>query len=433
MYIPEGLPEGYKACMRGFSTGEVERRNSGYVIQSEDEKKETRQMDYNEAVEIRNKAKSMSDEDIEALSLEELEDLNKKVREARAIVEAHEKQVETRKKTMEGLVNGTIGTVIRRFDDTQGEGKQMEQNQNLEARSLQKYLTLGYDKMEEAEKRALVVANSGAVLPTKVQNRLITEGKYSDLLHRATIINEGAAGTIKIPIASNTAASWKVENTEEISGVSIEASPTLTHLSLGGYELMRLMTMSAATASMAAEGFMDHMLDLISSEVVETLENSFINGDGTTEPITGLVELTYATNTDQVLTASAATKIAPANIAKAISLLPQKYARNAIILMNAATAYEQVALFKGTSEYAYNMADGAQRFMGKEIIISEHVPDDEVYVIDPKELYVRFAQPISVDADKSSGFRSASIDLRALAVVDAKWNQKAVVRVGLGA
>ena len=46
---------------------------------------------------------------------------------------------------------------------------------------------------------------------------------------------------------------------------------------------------------------------------------------------------------------------------------------------------------------------------------------------------MRFAQPITVEADRSSGFRSASIDLRALTVVDGVWNPKAVIRVGLGA
>ena len=78
------------------------------------------------------------------------------------------------------------------------------------------------------------------------------------------------------------------------------------------------------------------------------------------------------------------------------------------------------------------MADGATQFLGKEIVVSEHMADDTVYIADPKELYVRFAQPLMIEADKSAGFTSASIYLRALAVVDAAWNPAAVVAVGLG-
>jgi len=75
--------------------------------------------------------------------------------------------------------------------------------------------------------------------------------------------------------------------------------------------------------------------------------------------------------------------------------LPQRYARNAIILMNADMLYK-VSQFKGTQEYAFSLSDGATRFLGKE-------------------------------------FTAASIDLRALAVVDAAFNPSACVAVGLGA
>lgn len=321
--------------------------------------------------------------------------------------------------------------IIHSFrDDNDTLRRQSMENENIEMRAFQKYITTGVKGITDVEERALSLSGAAAVLPVDVHNKLITSEKYSDLLHRATVINEGGAGKIYIPIASNTAASWKVENTDLIEGTSIEAAPTLTRLELGGFELMRLMQISGATVSMSVGNFTDLMLQLLSAEVVETLEKSFIAGSGIGQP-EGLDSLSWTPNTNQIVTAAAATPISAANIAEALSLLPQKYARNAIILMNSDMLYN-VSQFLGTAEYAYNLADGATSFLGKQIVVSEHMADDTVYIVDPKELYVRFADQLMVEADKSAGFTSASIYLRALAVVDAVWNPAACVAVGLG-
>ena len=304
------------------------------------------------------------------------------------------------------------------------------ENKDIEMRAFQKYITTGIKNVTEAEERALNLAGSAAVLPVDVHKTLITSEKYSDLLNRATIINQGGAGKIYIPIASNTAASWKVENTDLISGNSIEASPTLTRLELGGHELMRLMQMSAASASMAVGGFTELMLQLLSTEVIETLEKSFISGSGAGQP-KGLENLTWTKDVNKITTADASTAISAADIASALSLLPQKYARNAIILVNSDMFYT-ISQYFGTAEYAFSLSDGANTFLGKQIVVSEHIPDDTVFAVDPKELYVRFADPLAIEADKSAGFQTASIWLRALAVVDAVWNPAACVSVGLG-
>ena len=318
---------------------------------------------------------------------------------------------------------------IDKFDG----GKNMERlNNGLELKAFQKYLTTGIKTMTDTELSALSLSGSAAVIPTTIMKTLISDEKWSDLLHRATVMIEEHAGKIKIPIASNTAASWKIENSDkDAESNSYEASPILTNLELGGYELYRWSRISSASYSMATVEFQEMILELLSAEVVETLEKSFISGTGSGQP-KGLDNLTWTPGTNQKLTASEETPIGPADIATALSYLPQRYARNAIILMNADMLYK-VSQFKGTQEYAFSLSDGATRFLGKEIVLSEHMADDTIYIIDPKQLYVRFAMPIQVEADRSSGFTAASIDLRALAVVDAAFNPSACVAVGLGA
>lgn len=330
--------------------------------------------------------------------------------------------VEKRWQTVNAVSNGE-GETIRKFEnDTFGKDKNME---NIEMRAFQKFIAQGTMQNLTAEERAgLTTSGAGAVMPVEIYNHMITDSKYSDLLSRATVLNVSDAGTLKVPVASSNTATWK----EELTAVTA-TSPTLTSIDLGGKELMRVVQYSAAVESMTASQFTTWMSDLCASEVVETLENAFITGDTDSDaPHDGLQNLTWTPNTNAV---EATTAITAADVAKGLSLLPQKYARNAILLMNANTAYNTVGLFKGTSEYAYSLADGAARFMGKEIHISEYCADNEIYIIDPAQLYVRFAKQPVVEVDKSVGFTSATNTMRCLTVVDFAWNTAAAVRVGV--
>ncbi|MBQ8389578.1 MAG: hypothetical protein IJX52_01180, partial [Oscillibacter sp.] len=92
-------------------------------------------------------------------------------------------------------------------------------------------------------------------------------------------------------------------------------------------------------------------------------------------------------------------------------------------------AFNTVGLFKGASEYAYTLADGAGRFMNREIVINEHCSDDALYIVDPAELYVRFAMSPTIEVDRSSGFQSATTAMRCLMVVDYAWNPAACAKV----
>lgn len=367
---------------------------------------------------------------------ENLSEINACTAEKRELV-AHRQELadyQERKEVCRMLEHNEIPaeklTIIERSAQT---GVNKVENENIEMRSFQKFITSGgkMNALSDVEQRALAISGSGAVLPGSIFNTLITSEAYSDLLQRATVIEDSNAGTLQIPIASNTAASWKIENTIYSTGTtSYEASPTITSLSLGGFELYRWMKVSAATMSRSTTQFTDMMLGLLGGEVIAALEYAFVRGAGTTEPV-GLASLTWNAG-NKITTTNAATPITAAHVAEALSLLPQKYARNAIVLVNSDMAYN-MSQFVGTTELAYNMADGATKFLGKPIVISEHVADDTVYIVDPTQLYVRFSMPMALEVDKSSGFNSASYDLRALTVVDAAWNPAACVSVGLGA
>lgn len=360
------------------------------------------------------------------LKMEDLDLIEKEIDSLKEERENIKNNVENRTDLMKDIAEGNKGTIIKRFGGNNMPDKLKDniENEDIEVRAMQQYLINGTRNMTETEERALTLSGSSAVVPTNIYNKLITDSKYSDLLSKATVIKDIGPGKINIPIASNVNAEWKTENED----VTHNPNTTLDKLELSGHELMRLIQLSGASASMSAGNFGDLMLDLLSSEVIETLEKSFISGSGTGQP-KGLDNLTYIANTNLI---EATTTIKADDLAKAVSLLPQKYSRNAVILVNSDMFY-QISQFKGTSEYAYNMETGATKFLGKEIIVSEHLENDTIYIVDPKELYVRFSMPLQIEADRSVGFKSGSIFLRALTVVDAAWNSKAVIKVGLSA
>lgn len=288
---------------------------------------------------------------------------------------------------------------------------------DLEVRSLQKFLT-GVERTPE-ERSALTTTGASAVIPKTVVDTLITDDKYSNLLSRATVLHEANRGETAIPISGKTSASWKVEGAEQTP-----ENAKLTSINLLGYELMRLMSLSSAADSMATPQFRMLMLKLISEEVIETLEESFISGTGV-DQAQGLDALDL---TDTTVTATDSIKAE--DIADAISMLPQKYARNAIIMGSTKTLFRLSLLI---SKNDNTMATGSNGFLTKEIVPNEHMKDNEIYVVDPEQLYVKFAQQLQVESDRFSGFTSATINLRALAVVDARWNKKACAKVVVGA
>ena len=261
-----------------------------------------------------------------AANKSELDSLQSEIDEVDKEIRELENRSDDESERTRAVNNNTPGIVLSNVRGQENnEVRTLNETATMELRSLQKFLSTGINSMTEQEQRSLTISGSAAILPVDVYKQLISNEKYSDLLFRSTVFSQGGAGKIYIPVASNTAADWKIENSAvDGSAVSYDKSPTLTKkIELGGYELMRLMSMSAATATMAAEGFEKLLLELLAAEVIETLEKSFILGSGVGQP-EGLEELTWVSGENAIYTAAAATPISAKDIAEAISLLPQK-------------------------------------------------------------------------------------------------------------
>ena len=324
---------------------------------------------------------------------------------------------EERKKTLKEIAEGN-GTVVRRREDDQGENRNRKENnmENIEIRAFQRYVSDGSAKNLTTEERAaLTLAGSGAVVPTEIFKKLLHDRKYSDLLNRATVLNINTPGNVKIPVGSGITASFKSE------GAAVTPSGTISSLDIGGRELMGAVQYSAAVGAMATGEFTNFMADQLSKAITEALENDFVNNEAK-----GLAALEDVTETTT-------TAINADSLAEALAKLPQQYARNAIVMASAATVYKSIGTANAGGAYAFNLETGAQGFMGKEVVVNENVSDTNLFILDPKEIYVRFSLAPTVEVDTTSGFLSALNTMRALTVVDFAINPSAVVRVKIGA
>jgi len=340
------------------------------------------------------------------------------IKNALDIVKRYEAvRTERIQQTLDGL-----GEIVEQFTEPTIKDKN-KMTENIALRAFQKMITTGMKTMTDEEQRALDLSGSAVVVPQSIHNNLITSEAYSDLIYRATQFHDPRPGKIQVPIASNTAGVFHTE----LDPIT-EGAPTLTSLELGGFEIARLLQVSASAASMAAPEFENMLVNLLASEVLVGIEESVIKGTGTNEP-KGLKNLTWTVGTNAV---TATTSIKVADIASALGLLPAKYSKGAVILMNSKTLYALAQAESTGGSYAFNLAEASEKFMGRELVINEHIEDNYAYVVNPRELYIRWSMPLQMEVDKSAGFTSFSQYLRAAAVMDAKWNQKACVQVKVG-
>lgn len=333
-----------------------------------------------------------------------------------------------RRAMLDGIASGTAAaTTIAKYPGNRSERQMEIENKDIEIRAFHKYIVDGGTRnMNEVEQRALAIAGSAAVLPVDIYNQLVTSPLYSDLMRRCTIIRQGGAGAVQIPLAAPVASIFHVENAP-----GSEAANVLTSIVLNGYEATRLTQISDSVAYMTAPEFVDKMLEVLAAEVVQGVEASFITGAGAVEP-TGLDNMAWGV-TNQILTANAQTPISFEDIADGLGLMPAVHSRNAIIMMNAATYYDMATYSDANGNILLSVTGNNDKLFGKELCINEHVADNVIYIVNPRALYCRFAQDLTVAADRSAGFTTNSIWLKAQTIVDAKWNPAGAVRIGLGA
>ena len=140
-----------------------------------------------------------------------------------------------------------------------------------------------------------------------------------------------------------------------------------TKIAVGKHKLAALFRISSEFVSDAAFDFESYLVKRLSQVFARTEDNAFITGTGDGEPI-GILHATQGAETG-----ASTADISYDDMISLYFSVDAKYRKNAVWLMNDATAMALRKLKDGAGNYLWNNADGT--ILGKPVVISEYMPD----------------------------------------------------------
>lgn len=291
------------------------------------------------------------------------------------------------------------------------------------------YKTLLGQKLTEAETRAFDVVkaekradsfntltNTAAVIPTQTLNEIIhPRNPVKGLI--GEIRQFSVPSNIFIPIGTPTkAAEWHTEGTP----VEREKANADSGVTFKAFELIKILSMSAATQKMSISAFESYITEELRQGVTDSIGAALITGDGEKKPLGLISGITWnETNslTPAVITAD--------SILQTVALLNPKFVGGAKFAMSTATLFKSVYpqkndIDKGDYYFIQPIDGGARKLFGFDIVLDENIPLDTMLFGNFKYYGVNIPSGVAIEASRESGFTSGLIDYRALCIADGK-------------
>lgn len=341
-----------------------------------------------------------------------LEEIEKELRELNTEYE----QLENRKKVAEGIAAGTIpvveipNPVATRSENTFDFQKEYRSAwlKNLQGKAL-----------TETEQRAYSTAANSALpaVPETTAGEIIKKMyEVAPILQRCKIFR--VPGNFKFAVeGNNTDAALHNEN----AAITV-AADNLGSVSLTGYEIVKLVKASRATANMTISAFESYIVEIIAEAIARRIENYIFAGTGTNQP--GGVGQggkgasgAYTKDVDMVET----TAVTEADITTVYGMLASGYERNAVWAMSKATFFANFyALMNKSKNNLIEFANGKYYIMGCEVYFTGSLEAGVSYLGDFSYIVGNYSQDITVVKSEHSGLATNSIDYLGSCVFDSK-------------
>ena len=261
------------------------------------------------------------------------------------------------------------------------------------------------------------LSNSAAVVPTSTLNEIIVKARdMGGIMSLSRGFNMPA--NIAVPVATpGAAASWHTEGANVDSEKAEPASVTF-----GAFEIMRILSMSAAVRTMSVPAFESYITDELTASVMACLGQAMVDGTGSGQG-KGIVSGITWDDSNSVTVAKSAS-LTYANIVTAIALLHRGYSQNAKFVMNNATLYSDVYALEDNNKRPLFVADpvekGKGRILGFEVVIDDFMADHDILFGDFRYNGYNMPSGIAIDVSRESSFSKGLVDFRALAIADCK-------------
>jgi HK97 family phage major capsid protein len=298
--------------------------------------------------------------------------------------------------------------------------EKMEREQLL---SSQEYRTAFFKNlqgkpMSEVEQRALTTAavSAGSAVPTQTLNQIIDKLRQTSALYNYITVSF-VPGNLSFVVANaKNVANWKTEGSNGLA-----ADDTVVSVTLGGYEIIKLVEISAAATAMTIDAFESYISAEIGRQLSIAFEKAIVSGSGTGEPTGILTGITWG--------AANSTDFTGVNdlydtLMDALGLLPTMYHQSSVFVMNRKTLFGGIRKVKasdGQPIFAYNPQDrAAMTILGYGIVLNDYLPDDTILLGDFSYYRMNFSQAPTIEASREAGFTSGKTVYRGLAVADGK-------------
>ncbi len=329
-------------------------------------------------------------------------------------------QIETRERLFAGLPGETVPDTDP-IENRGGGGTETPQEARERVVASPEYRSAWLHRLQgrrlnDVEQRAMTTASdsAGAAVPQTTLN-MITERLEQRTALYPLITRSSIPGTLKIPVESaSSAAAWKAQNAP-IPGTDAP----VTFVSLSGYELVKLVTVSIAARLMTIDAFENYVVNQIARKMAIAIEAAIVSGSGSDEPTGILTGITFTASGDTPNKVEFAHGGTPTydDIMDALALLPGDYHAGAVFVCSTKTKYKYIRKIKdndGRPFFDQGMIDG------KRVVVNDRVADKKILICDPSYYHMNTQKEITIDISDQSGFRNAQIDYRGYAVMDGK-------------
>ena len=351
--------------------------------------------------------KELNSEEVEEKTEEELNEIEEEVRSLKAektsILNAAAKRASLEKEIAEGrtgvdvtnnFINGGVKEMQERTYDASSK----------EFRSAWAKSLMGQE-LNEVEKRAY--AQAGAAIPTEVADQFFEKmKKLAPMLDEITLLR--VAGNVKFYAEGVRNTASKHTENAEVAG----ATDTMVSVSLGGFEFMKVVSISKSAQTMSISAFENWIVDMLAGDIARAIDNYIINDE-----TNGIAAIEFNENT-QVEATSAYTY---ADIMNVIALLPAAYDAEAKFLVNKKVLWSDIRGILDAQKRPIFDPE-SKTLCGYPVVEDDYVSaaNKDVYLGRWKDIVGNLAQDVAVEKSDQSGFTRGAIDYRGFAIFDSK-------------
>lgn len=274
--------------------------------------------------------------------------------------------------------------------------------------------------LTDNEQRAYSTAANSALpaIPESTANEIIKKMyEVAPILQKCKIFH--VPGNFKFAVeGTNNDAALHAEN-----AAITAATDNLGSVSLTGYEIVKLVKASRATANMTINAFESYIVEIIAEAIARKIENYIFVGTGSNQP-GGVAQGgkgasgAYTKGTDLVEYSAAVTE---ADVTSAYGMLASGYERNAVWAMSKATFFASFyPLMNKSKNNLIEFANGKYYIMGCEVYFTGSLEVGTAYLGDYAYIVGNYSQDITVVKSEHSGLSTNSIDYLGSCVFDSK-------------